>query len=241
MSKQEFYIRQCTVWSNPLTLTDGFSTCVLGNPADQIPKSQRRRLKNFGRHAVGVALSGPDEKNLQTVFSSRYGDLAQTVDLLDAIDRRDILSPASFSMSVHNAVPGFLSILKGNKAPYTSVSAGRETFVAGLSETLTRINFGECDEVNFIYADTALPEQYQQFTVTNEGVSFVFRALISQSYREGSVKIRLERQNTKSQQKAADPVSHALSFLGVVDGKQYKANLAGERWGFDAECVSDKN
>ena len=66
------------------------------------------------------------------------------------------MSPAGFSNSVHNAAPGHLSRLTGNKAPYTAIAAGSDTYDMGLLEASTYPG-----KVLFVYAEEDTPAFYR--------------------------------------------------------------------------------
>ena len=56
------------------------------------------------------------KEETKIVFSSRYGEWQQTIKLIQQMHDEGEMSPAGFSHSVHNAMPGILSII--NKTPY---------------------------------------------------------------------------------------------------------------------------
>ena len=65
------------------------------------------------------------------------------------------MSPAGFSVSVHNAAPGAFSLLTGNHAPYTAIAARERSLEAGLLETLA---LGK--SAVFVFAEEATPKFY---------------------------------------------------------------------------------
>ncbi|EQD52842.1 hypothetical protein B1B_10544 [mine drainage metagenome] len=73
-----------------------------------LPSLIRRRLDRVGRMALYVAWQcAGDRMGLPFVFASRHGSLTRTVQLLDSLSQREPLSPAAFSLSVHNSTVGF--------------------------------------------------------------------------------------------------------------------------------------
>lgn len=98
----------------------------------------RRRIEKMGRVAFQVATWVQQEvKGLPLVFASRHGDAPRSVDLLTALARNEPLSPASFAMSVHNAIGGQYSIIRQDTANVIAVSNGLFTPEAGLVEAVT--------------------------------------------------------------------------------------------------------
>ena len=64
----------------------------------------RRRLDRHGRMALATAWTCAEGlDSVQFVFASRHGDLDRTLELLTALGNKDMLSPTSFSLSVHNS------------------------------------------------------------------------------------------------------------------------------------------
>ena len=114
-------------------------------PAPKIlPPAERRRASASVAVALEVALEAVtrarvDPTSLQTVFASEYGDLA-IVDYLctTLADDPTALSPIKFHNSVHNAAAGYWAIATGCMASATALSAGRESFAAGLLEAATQ-------------------------------------------------------------------------------------------------------
>ena len=100
-----------------------------------IPTLLRRRLTAIEK--IGLFLAHrlePLPENCLIVFASRFGEWQQTIDLIQQFYSDKEMSPAGFSHSVHNAMPGLLSILSKNKSSYTSIAAQESTIEAGLLE-----------------------------------------------------------------------------------------------------------
>ena len=122
-----------------------------------IPPMERRRLTPLEKAALSVAWKVyPHGEQIPVVFASRWGEIGTTLKLMKQMHDDGEMSPAGFSNSVHNAAPGHLSLLTGNKAPYTAISAGPESYDMGLLEASTYPG-----RVLFIYAEEATPEMYR--------------------------------------------------------------------------------
>src|SRR5689334_10839923 len=87
----------------------------------------RRRVSEIGQRALRPAwcLSEGEPK---FVLASRNGEFGRTLGLLEALTEREPLSPAEFSLSVHHALIGLLSIARGNGAGHTALAAGADSF-----------------------------------------------------------------------------------------------------------------
>ncbi|MBI1359102.1 MAG: hypothetical protein GC155_02335 [Alphaproteobacteria bacterium] len=142
---------------------------------DALPKALRRRMSPFdlgaARCVMGLAAQGVSE---DIVFASRYGNMGVTLDLLMLLCRDEILSPAKFSMSVHNAAAGAISQIVSNRAGHTAIAAGARTLAAGLTEAWSRIASG-AGSVIFIYADMPLMDPYGEFDEPGPGVHLAIR------------------------------------------------------------------
>ena len=118
---------------------------AIARPAPNIlPPTERRRASASVAVALEVALEAVtmarvDPIALPSVFASAYGDLA-IVDYLCTTLAEDptALSPIKFHNSVHNAAAGYWTIATGCTAPATALSAGHESFAAGLLEAATQ-------------------------------------------------------------------------------------------------------
>lgn len=102
---------------------------------DFLPAMQRRRLSPLARMAfhVGWPLAEGSEQ-LPLVFYSRHGETGRTAELLQCLANAEPLSPTQFGLSVHNAIIGQWSILRGETAEMTALSGGEDGFEQALIE-----------------------------------------------------------------------------------------------------------
>ena len=107
-------------------------------PPDPPPAVLRRRITGIGQRALQAAWSLPASHDAPIVFASRDGECARTISILDTLDHPDRFSPADFSLSVHHALAGLLSIARGNHAAHSSVAAGRDSLWCGVLEAASR-------------------------------------------------------------------------------------------------------
>ncbi len=122
-----------------------------------VPPMERRRLTLLERAALSVAWKVyPHGEQIPVVFASRWGEIGTTLKLMRQMHDEGEMSPAGFSNSVHNAAPGHLSLLTKNKAPYTAISAGADSYEMGMLEASTYPG-----KVLFVYAEESTPEMYR--------------------------------------------------------------------------------
>ncbi len=87
-----------------------------------VPKMMlRRRLTRGAKIAIYLA-SKVGYKNERIIFGSAYGEVKATVDIVESIYNKTLLSPTAFQNSVHNTPASYLSILSENQAEVTTVS-----------------------------------------------------------------------------------------------------------------------
>jgi len=128
-----------------------------------IPAGLRRRLGPLGRMGVACGLGVAPQGDADIVFCSRHGDISLAHQLLSALVAGEPMSPAGFSMSVHNTVPGVLDLARKARIGHTAIAAGAQTLSAGLAEAWLRLTARPHLDVVLIYAEMPLPDFYEQF------------------------------------------------------------------------------
>lgn len=124
----------------------------------------RRRLGRLSRMALHVAnKAGGEHRSVATVFASQHGELNRTVDLLHTLGNAELPSPASFSLSVHNAAAGIFSIARSDCSPATAIAAGNETLLWAIQDGASRLAADPSTPILVVYAEEPLPKEYQAF------------------------------------------------------------------------------
>jgi hypothetical protein len=126
-------------------------------------------VERLGRAALQTSywVQG-DQPPGAVVFASRQGDVARALLLLRQLANGETMSPASFSMSVHNALGALYSIANAYTEPYTAIAAGENTVEAAFMEALGQLADGVPD-VLLVYYDEPLPPPYGIF---DDGIAF---------------------------------------------------------------------
>ena len=146
-------------WANSNFLIQGTSEPRVA----AMPAMLRRRAGFIGKMALEVAyrcLNG--RAAVPTVFCSRHGECARSVELLQDLVRDLPLSPTSFSLSVHNATAGLLSIARQDQANHSAVSAGNSGVEHAVIEACGLLADG-ASEVLLVVYDGLLPHEFQEF------------------------------------------------------------------------------
>ncbi len=180
-----------------------------------IKPMQRRRLSPVARaafHAAGNCLSGIERP--ASVFTSTYGQPAQTLKLMESIARREAVSPAGFSLSVHNSIAGLFSIIHGLTGPSITISAGAEGISTSFLEAAGLLAEGAAHDVLVVCFEEVLPAAFRPFE-ENPPAIMATCALVSRE-ADNSEHLRLERLDSAQEHKA-DPfwlqMRNVIAFL----------------------------
>lgn len=124
-----------------------------------LPPMLRRRCTPLTKIMLRVAFDTCPETErgaVRTVFASRHGSINESIDLIEAVVRKERLSPAKFSHTVHNAQAGLFSIAAGNREASASLAAQADTFPLGFLEALTHLEREPSRPVLFVTGDVPL-------------------------------------------------------------------------------------
>ncbi|MND95434.1 hypothetical protein D3C80_876890 [compost metagenome] len=123
-----------------------------------LPAMQRRRLGRLARMAFSVGWPlAEGQAQLPLVFACRHGETPRTFELLSELAAGQLLSPTQFSLSVHNAVIGLWSILRGCNAEMTSLAAAGDGLEHGLLEACALLREGAPAVLLIITEETPAP------------------------------------------------------------------------------------
>ncbi len=130
-------------------------------PMAPLPKTLPRRMSRLSRAVLScvsrlAAVVGGEVLQYPVVYASRYGEIARTLNLLDEYEQYGEMSPAGFSVSVHNAPATLLSLVTGNCENSTTLAAGEDTLRMGMLEAALRCAGAPC---LFVYGDEQQREQ----------------------------------------------------------------------------------
>jgi hypothetical protein len=125
-----------------------------------VPTLLRRRVSAIGQLALRAGFEIVGAEQARFIICSRHGEFDRTVSLLRSIAAREPLSPADFSLSVHNALAGLLSIATKNTRGHTAIAAGPDSFGYGVLEAALCLATAQDEKILVIYFDAPLPELY---------------------------------------------------------------------------------
>ncbi len=177
----------------------------------QIPPMQRRRFTALGKCVMGAVLPLLEtDQAMPAVFASRHGDTRQTLSLLQELGQGEPLSPAAFSLSVHNAVSGLYSIVRKDISAVTAIAAAQGLLVNTLFEAVSQL--AEHEQVLCVLYDAPLPELYERYVACDAfpyAVAFILSRNTGDPYQLTAV---------SSGAKASAELPQALGFVRTVLG-----------------------
>jgi hypothetical protein len=123
-----------------------------------------RRATPLGQKIIASAIAcGEVVRNARYVLASRHGEFSRLLGILDTLAVGEQPSPAEFSMSVHHALAGLLSIHIGNTKGHIALAAGAGTFGMALLEAAACLAEEPDSAVLLLYGDEPLPGPYATF------------------------------------------------------------------------------
>jgi len=167
----DFNIAQWRAWAPGLESVDDWQAWsrqpVMLPPSDGapdvsfLPAMQRRRLSRLARMAFSVGWPlAEDRPNLPLVFISRHGETPRTFEILKDLAADQPLSPTQFSLSVHNAVIGLWSIMRGETSEMTALAATGDGLEHGVLEAAALLKEG-APAVLLVIAEEQPPQVYE--------------------------------------------------------------------------------
>ncbi len=158
-----FTVSQWSGWS-PATLEDHTGAAPVSHAPSPdvaaIPPMLRRRLNLLGRACAGQILQHlEDGDNLPIVYCSRHGDIERTLGVLSELAADEPVSPMHFSLAVHNAICGVISIHRKLTANISTIAAS-DGLVPVLLEAAGLLS-DTSPRVLCVLGDTHLPAPYR--------------------------------------------------------------------------------
>ena len=200
---------------------------------DKVPPLLRRRFGTLGKCAMMSALQVLDEnESIPGVFSSRHGDTALTLSLLEEMGRDEPMSPTGFSLAVHNAVSGLFSIARKDTSMVTSLAAMEGLVLHTLFEAVGQLQVS--DRVLCVIYDIPLPPLYRRYCTASD-FPYAIALIIS---RQGGVGYAIEQGEQVIEDDAAvSPDTRFLEtetfkFLELLAGisTQMATDVNGNAW-----------
>lgn len=192
-----------------------------------IPPMLRRRLNPLGRAAASQILTLlQDPHSTALVYGSRHGDIERTLSVLQDLAAGVPISPMNFSLTVHNAITGIVSIHSKITGAISSIAAGDSSLVPVLLEAAGLLT-DTCQRVVCIFADSKLPDFYGH---KSPGREHAFALILS---KDGGIPLELEyKAKADSTDKRTNTDPEILSFFAFLEStNNYMSTLhSGSMW-----------
>ena len=192
--------------------------------AGEIPSLLRRRVTPIGQQALSAAWGLTETQATRLILSSRHGEFSRTLALLEAVTNQNDISPADFTLSVHHALIGLLSIAQHNPKGHIAVASGSESFCFGLLEAVSYLHENPSEQVVLVHFDDLLPGSFASFNEQNE--SPIALALAIASTGDGA-EIQIDVEASRPDEKKSD--SHAQDFMDFLASDTMEVLSIGER------------
>ena len=186
-----------------------------GQPAlEFVPALARRRMSRLTRMAMQAAEDCRGEKrDITTVFASRHGEIHRSFGVLESVVAAEAVSPADFSVSVHNAASGLYGIQQGDRSASTTISAGTETLEAAFAEAYAQLQSGT-HELLLVIADELVPSVYSAY-IEEEEYPCALALHLAAGIHGGTLISLLKTQMTATH----DVLPHSLQLLRLLCGE----------------------
>lgn len=179
-----------------------------------LPAMQRRRLSRLARMAFSVGWPLAEGlEHLPLVFISRHGETPRTLEILSDLAAEQPLSPTQFSLSVHNAVIGLWSIMRGETSEMTALAAAGDGLEHGMLEAAALLADG-APHVLLVITEEQPPQAYADWI---DDVPFPYALGLLLTPGEDW---QLSLDGTGSQPQAPTQWPHALNLLRTLLGPQ---------------------
>ena len=120
-----------------------------------LPALQRRRLSLSARLMFQAAYETVGEMRCPTVFVSHDGEINRSFELWQTLLRDGDVSPTSFGLSVHNALVGQWSMLRGDTHENTALAAQQDGWELAIMEAVALLH-ENAEQVLVVAADEPL-------------------------------------------------------------------------------------
>ena len=222
-----FAISEWSGWKSQ-TLSNIAKEKAIGKDPDfsSIPPLLRRRLNLLGRTCANEILQHINkDENIPVVYCSQHGDIERNLDILSKAAKGEPTSPMNFSLSVHNAILGVLSIHLRLTSSISSISSEQHSLVPVLLEAVGILMSGS-KKVLCVLCDVTLPQIYlddQSLPKNSYAISFI----VTKS--EGTSLKLIQTEDEVNMKKTEELPTALINFLSS-DKKEISLNHNGLKW-----------
>jgi hypothetical protein len=198
--------------------------------AASLPLPLRRRVSPIGQQMLAACLACPGAATTgRYVFASRHGEMTRTLSIIKSLAADELPSPADFSLSVHNALAGLLSIQMQNSSGHTALAAGLDSFGYGLMEAVGYLAENADDTVLLCYGDDVLPGQYSAFSEDDQDLPMVLALHLAVPSAGDDVLTQQMIRNEAAQPRSRSVAVEFLRFL-LAGSPSHSACVTPATW-----------
>jgi len=193
-----------------------------------LPAMQRRRLSPLAR--ICVACAWPLAEGMApmpVVYASHHGETGRSFELLQTLAADESLSPTAFSLSVHNAIAGLWSILRGETVESVALSAEGDGLEAAITEACMLLHSGH-DAVLVVLAEAMPPQAYKPW-IEDVCVPYVV-ALRVEPGRDFHLSLESPALPAPEAEDASLPAPLSLIRHVLRDSRQWRHAHAPRQW-----------
>jgi Beta-ketoacyl synthase, N-terminal domain len=192
--------------------------------------NQRRRLSPLSRIVVDTyhrANENPTEGlQIPSIFCSTYGEHVRNTNLILDISANSDVSPTAFSLSVHNAVAGLISIFYGNEAPCLTMATNKKGVSVALFEAYSMLR--ETSQISLTIYDGPVHESYRNALPDSNDTAAITLILSPANLKKN--RLHIERVATESGAKARSPFHEIIEIVKLLQGGEAQNQLVLGDW-----------
>jgi hypothetical protein len=185
--------------------------------------NQRRRLSPLSRIVVDTyhRANGSPTGGLQipSILCSTYGEHVRNTNLILDISANSDVSPTAFSLSVHNAVAGLISIFYGNEAPCLTMATNKKGVSVALFEAYSMLR--ETSQVSLTIYDGPVHESYRNALPDSKDTAAISLILSPANLKKD--RLHIKRIATESGAQVRSPLHEIVAIVKFLHGSDDQA------------------
>lgn len=203
---------------------------------NNIPVLMRRRFSQSIKHAFG-AIDSHYFNEIPFIYATQNGEMQITLELIKQF--HDELSPTQFSLSVHNAGAGLISIVQKSRQNYTVIDSMSGAIEHALLEAYSQLN--QFDRVGVIYFENHLPVEFKSLTThVNLNGALVLILEKGDDYQLSCQSTPTSTPKDKSREDYIMPTNFAENIAYFLDDESrqiFRARHGHLQWCWEKKCV----
>lgn len=151
----QFSVEKWGLWDSSESFTQQQNVFSGEFELSNIKPMVKRRMPVLAKQIYGIS-DNLALAPMPTVYASKNAELNRTIKLIRQYGGD--LSPANFSMSVHNAIPGLLSVISTDNSPYTVIDSMSGVLEMAIVEAIGLLSEHSC--IRVVYFEEVTPELF---------------------------------------------------------------------------------